>query len=629
MDQLTLLLDTFNYVGENGELVIVDREVSNVSSSRQNIMKYLETHKPVLIISKDGLHTLSKIVLDENVEESKKRGLVELFTKVHFFLQQFCKGSAPNQVILSEYCDILLEYAHLDVGQIDLLCAIYSENRFLCETVPDAFLQKFIALIETEGRQACFLRFFQVIQKVEERYIPENQIRVLRSLINTTSDNQDKLAMTLYGYWDGNNFGFNFEDLLSLDKDENLITKLAQHSFKDTYRDQPFIYHAKLLSILTCTIQGTESFNVSKAKLRGLFSFGYLLELIANPDSMVDKDALNVIVEEEEEKGPNISAKNLHKLKGVISVFRNDSQKNMNTKGGDLTGAGAQNRRIGFSLIKSRLAEFITELYLKANTRANEEINDNANLFERIIEVELNRIQNITPQTEFEDEFFEYFFGSFLTLLHEYASKYLNDRKQASLLNQGRAETSFYEFSSALLKSLPAFRNKLTYDQMKKLEGFLEDHAPEYHDMKSDQVISLDALINIEKEEHDIPRKKKKNSQQVHEIDLSDGDDASPSGRRRGEDPWATRENWLKIIGLFTENNSRLQSALDEEKLVLSKAIRKFSDLFTTEDKDKHRVTLESKDLIKKLIKYLQFGFSNKAKKETMISTLQTLKYFD
>ena len=607
--------------------------MSNVSSSRQNIMKYLETHKPVLIISKDGLHTLSKIVLDENVEESKKRGLVELFTKVHFFLQQFCKGSAPNQVILSEYCDILLEYAHLDVGQIDLLCAIYSENRFLCETVPDAFLQKFIALIETEGRQACFLRFFKVIQKVEERYIPENQIRVLRSLINTTSDNPDKLAMTLYGYWDSNSFGFNFEDLLSLDTDDNLITKLAQHSFKDTYRDQPFIYHARLLDILTCTIQGTESFNVSKAKLRSLFSFGYLLELIANPDSMITKDGLNTIVGEEEDKGPNFSAQNLNKLKGVISVLKKDSEKNLlNKKGGDLTGAGAQNRINGFSLIKSKLAEFITELYLKANTRANEEISDNASLFERIIEVELNRIQNVNPQTVFEPEFFEYFFGSFLTLLHEYASKYLNDRKHASLLDKGRVETSFYEFSSALLKSLPAFRNKLTYDQMTKLEVFLEAYALEYKEMKSDQMISLDALLNIGKE-YDVPRKKKKN-QQVHDIDLEDNDeeeDASPSRRRRRgeEDPWATRENWLKIIGLFTENNSRLQAALDEEKLVLSKAIVKFSDLFTTEDKDKHRVTLESKDLIKKLIKYLQFGFSNKARKETMISTLQTLKYQD
>lgn len=50
------------------------------------------------------------------------------------------------------------------------------------------------------------------------------------------------------------------------------------------------------------------------------------------------------------------------------------------------------------------------------------------------------------------------------------------------------------------------------------------------------------------------------------------------------------------------------------------------SELFSTKEKDDYMVTLESKDIIKKFVKYLQYGFSNKAKKETMIATLQTLK---
>lgn len=125
-------------------------------------MKYLETYKPVLTISKNGLYALDKIILDENVDQDKKRILVTLFVKSHFFLQQFCKNNETNQSIMAPHCDTLLRYAHLDVGQVALLCSIYEGNRFLCETIPDSFLTKFINLIENEGRQAHFLRLLKV-----------------------------------------------------------------------------------------------------------------------------------------------------------------------------------------------------------------------------------------------------------------------------------------------------------------------------------------------------------------------------------------------------------------------------------------------------------------------------------
>lgn len=125
-------------------------------------MKYLETYKPVLTISKNGLYALDKVILNENVGEDKKRILVSLFTKTHFFLQQFCKNNETNQSILAQHCDTLLRYAHLNVGQIDLLCSIYEGNRYLCESIPDSFLMRFINLIENEGRQAHFLKLFKV-----------------------------------------------------------------------------------------------------------------------------------------------------------------------------------------------------------------------------------------------------------------------------------------------------------------------------------------------------------------------------------------------------------------------------------------------------------------------------------
>jgi len=70
---------------------------------------------------------------------------------------------------------------------------------------------------------------------------------------------------------------------------------------------------------------------------------------------------------------------------------------------------------------------------------------------------------------------------------------------------------------------------------------------------------------------------------------------------------------------------NRLKQAVDNEKRALSQAILNFSRLFSPEDLKKFKITLDIKDLIKKFINYLQYGMSNKAKKETMISTLQIL----
>jgi len=81
-------------------------------------------------------------------------------------------------------------------------------------------------------------------------------------------------------------------------------------------------------------------------------------------------------------------------------------------------------------------------------------------------------------------------------------------------------------------------------------------------------------------------------------------------------------------MNVLTSNGIKWEKAIDNEKRALSQAILNFSRLLPAEDLEKYKISLTSKDLIKKLIKYLQYGSSNKAKKETMISTLQALMYF-
>lgn len=57
---------------------------------------------------------------------------------------------------------------------------------------------------------------------------------------------------------------------------------------QSNYKDEPYVYHAKIIDILaTCTI-GKEGLYLSESKLRQVFSLKYLFELLGAPDSYSD-----------------------------------------------------------------------------------------------------------------------------------------------------------------------------------------------------------------------------------------------------------------------------------------------------------------------------------------------------
>lgn len=83
-----------------------------------------------------------------------------------------------------------------------------------------------------------------------------------------------------------------------------LIDKLALVGFRDTYCDQPFRYHAKLLQMLleSCRMNVLspwdqeavldydlkETFNITVAKLKKTFKLSYLLEILNLDDALFD-----------------------------------------------------------------------------------------------------------------------------------------------------------------------------------------------------------------------------------------------------------------------------------------------------------------------------------------------------
>ena len=507
------------------------RKSYTVSASRQNIMMYLKAYQPVLEISKDGLHTLNQVILDDEVSVGKKRLLVTLFKKVHEFLQQFCKGNETNQEILAEEKEKFLTYAHLDVGQIDLLCNIFEGNKGLCDKIQESFLEKFVSLIESEGRQAIFLKFFMVIQRSKDSYILENQIKVFRALINNDENDHEKTCKVLYVTKQSNSeeIQFQFEDYLSTLENKDLVDKLEEYGFRDTYRDEPFIYHEQLLSVLIETMRGSEGLNMNKAKLSNLFSLQYLLELLLYPDSLTSTHEPNILQD---------SVDPIYNLNpsviGSLGLRKITSTKKVSE--------AFEEKKKGFSKIKKKVVDFIKETYFTTGAKITEEISHNVSLFIKLIENEISRLESITETTSFDPTFTDYFFGSLLNLCNVYITKFLNE---AILEESGRRKDNLvlYKLANVMIKKVSIFEEALKPEHLTNIKTFLRNYL-------DDSVVNyeekLDALLL--REEEDNSHRKGNIGDEIEE----DEEDFT----------WASKKGWERVMNILTSNGIKWEKVI-------------------------------------------------------------------
>ena len=71
-----------------------------------------------------------------------------------------------------------------EIGQVELLCEIYRNNKKLCLERHSEISDDFLKLIKTNGRQTKFLEFFKIIQMVNEELLIVNQKVVLNLLFD-------------------------------------------------------------------------------------------------------------------------------------------------------------------------------------------------------------------------------------------------------------------------------------------------------------------------------------------------------------------------------------------------------------------------------------------------------------
>lgn len=264
LDTLTALLTNFEVLMhadcrlKSGELV---KQKSEIDFDRQIMLKHLNFHTHVISLIKDGIYILEEIFDNpkSHKEIEAKNKLFLLFSLCFKALLSFTYKNSKNQKALYSYLNILTINLRIQVGQIDLICEIFRDNASLCTLASETFLQQFIDLIINEGRQEMFLKFFEVVTEVDGVGIPNIQRLILMLMCQ-------------------NNV---YHKVCYMDENDRFEFKENEEPNSDSYVDQPFLYHARLINVLTKCGKHSTGFQLTKAKCQKILSFDMALELLS------------------------------------------------------------------------------------------------------------------------------------------------------------------------------------------------------------------------------------------------------------------------------------------------------------------------------------------------------------
>ena len=173
----------------DGKPVAVNKK--KVKMERQRMMFHLNIHSLIVTMLKDGMHSLEEII-DAHSRPGMQEAiniLSRVFTKAYGFLTNFVRKNPRNQKALSVHLATFTYHLRINVGQEQLLSALFTDNYDLCMAIKEDLLLEFTNLILSHGRQTRFLLLFSSIQICAGKSIAENQRKVLNILLNNPNKN--------------------------------------------------------------------------------------------------------------------------------------------------------------------------------------------------------------------------------------------------------------------------------------------------------------------------------------------------------------------------------------------------------------------------------------------------------
>lgn len=248
------------------DVYIVDDKLSQpnsqtISKSRQEILYFLKVHNIIVNLIKDGIYKLVAIYNENRQVELQEpcELLTKLFQSCYKVLKRFVYDNFRNQKKLYEYIHVLMQYLHIPLGQISLICEIFKNNAELVNKITEEFIDVFRELINKYGRQSDFLRLFEVIQVVNEKPDPRIQ-RLIISVFIKEKINNYILYMT-------------DEEVPKFD----FYTLAPKNLF---YNDEPFKYHSMLLLVLAKCGYGTSGMLLNEAKCQNIVSLDNIFDIL-------------------------------------------------------------------------------------------------------------------------------------------------------------------------------------------------------------------------------------------------------------------------------------------------------------------------------------------------------------
>lgn len=232
----------------------------SISKNRQNLIIKLGFHIKIINFIRDSIHNLEEIYDDpkSDQEHDARQNMIQLFTSCFKILSKLVYKNKPHQKLF--YCNLqdFMRDLRMDLGQMELIVEIFRDNYDLCVMVNEKILRQFIALIEAEGRQARFLELFPIIQIVNNEPIQDIQ----RLVFNVLAQNQN------------NNF------LLYMDQNRRFTYESTSIHVNPNYKDQPVLYHCKILESICLTSIGTKNIYLIEAKCQKLFPIPFIFEAL-------------------------------------------------------------------------------------------------------------------------------------------------------------------------------------------------------------------------------------------------------------------------------------------------------------------------------------------------------------